>query len=159
MVNLLIPALIVSMALEQNVTYKINNPVDQIVLECDLGVYAPQYENRWGVELNEQQVETLARLVYLEAGNQDDVGQQLVTVVVFNRIIDGRFGKELEGVLSAPGQFSTWSRLHQAKPTVREYDNVLRVLHGDVDGAVYNANYLYFNSTGNGIKIGGHYFR
>lgn len=157
--NYLMIALAASLVLRHNVVYKIDNPVDQTVLDTDYGTYAFEYENRWGIVLNEEETEMLAKIVWLEAGNQSDVGQQLVTVVVLNRILDGRFGNGLEDVLSAPNQFSTWDDLNSAEPTTKEYDNVLAVLHGNVDSWVYNAQYLYFNSLGNGEKIGGHYFR
>lgn len=157
--NCLIIALAASLALRHDVVYKIDNPVDQIVFDTDYSTYAFEYENRWGIVLNEEETEMLAKIVWLEAGNQSDVGQQLVAVVVLNRILDGRFGTGLQGVLSAPKQFSTWDKLETAEPTTKEYDNVLDVLHGNVDSWVYNAQYLYFNSLGNGEKIGGHYFR
>lgn len=148
-----------SFLFRQDVMYQVNNPVALQVLDVHYGTYAKQYENRWEVELTEDEIDLLAKILHLEAGNQDDAGQQLVVVVILNRIKDGRFGEGLTGVLSYPGQFSTWKRRNEAQPTTREYDNILAVLHGDVESWIYNSNYLFFNCVGNGTKIGGHYFR
>ena len=136
----------------------LNNPVDAVVQSISYSEEALQYENRWDITLTEEEIDTLAKIVYLEAGNQNDVGQQLVVVVIFNRMKDGRFGDGLTGVLSAKGQFSTWKNRNSAKPTEKEYENILAVLHSETEDWVGNTQYLYFNSLGNGTKIGGHYF-
>ena len=157
---MILSALIMSAALlcQSDVTYQVSDPVTQQVVEVDYGT-CDTYQNRWEVTLTEEEIDVLAKILWLEARGEDDIGQQLVVITVLNRMQDGRFGDGLTGVLSAPGQFSTWQSRDSAKPTPREYNNILAVLHGQVDSGIYFARFLYFNNAGNGVKIGGHYFR
>lgn len=158
---MILSALILSAALmccQSDVAYQVSDPVTQQVVAVDYGT-CDTYKNRWEVTLTEEEIDVLAKILWLEARGEDDLGQQLVVITVLNRIQDGRFGDGLMGVLSAPGQFSTWRNRDSAKPTPREYNNILAVLHGQVDSGIYFAPFLYFNSAGNGVKIGGHYFR
>ena len=122
-----------------------------------------EYNNRWGVEnLTEREKELLADIVWLEAGNQGLTGQELIVVTILNRVVSEGFDDEVVGVLSADGQFSTWPRVSEAKPTDETYEAIEKVLSGEADSNVIDAQYKYFNnkpSFGNDyVKVGGHYF-
>lgn len=85
------------------------------------GVHRAEYAEgnpyEWiGIEqrLEDDEAETLRQLtilrqvVFAEAGNQGIEGQAAVCQVIFNRIMDGRWGNTIESVVSATGQFSVY---------------------------------------------------
>ena len=135
----------------------------QVTTAASYSACAFQYENRWGITLTPAEIDMLARIVKLEAGNQDDTGQQLVVAVIFNRMVSEKDfgGPTLEGVLSRPGQFSTWKNQSSAVATSKEYDNIFTVLHGASTPFVTKCNWHFFDALGKwgGVKIGDHYFR
>ena len=89
--------------------------------------------NRWNVSLNESEMDTLAKIVELEAGNQSDLGQQAVVEVILNRITSANFPNDLIGVLSQKHQFSTWKYRDKAHPTSRVYANIATVINGGTE--------------------------
>jgi hypothetical protein len=62
------------------------------------------------VNYTARDVECMARNIYYEAGNQDDVGRYAVGHVTVNRVRLGYWGKTVCGVVHAPSQFS-WTLL------------------------------------------------
>ncbi|MDO5292439.1 MAG: cell wall hydrolase [bacterium] len=113
-------------------------------------------KNRWGITLTAAEKKLLAQITYLEAGDQSDVGEQAVIVVIFNRMKNSYFKGSLTHVLSARGQFTTWKYRNRAKPTSREYKNIETVLSGK--SKANNWKYLYFNMGHGKFKYGDHYF-
>lgn len=116
--------------------------------------------NRWGIELTQEEIELLAKIVWKEARGEQQTGREAVVEVVFNRMVSDLFGGDLYSVLSSKGQFSSWSGKDSAAPTENEYKAVKDVLHGCT--YILNQDYVYF-STGksNGrdfIQIGNHWF-
>lgn len=121
------------------------------------------YENRWGIsELTDRELELLADIVWLEAGNQGLEGQELVAVTILNRVLSDSFDDNVIDVLSEPGQFSTWKYTDRANPTEETYEAINCVLAGQANENIENAQFKYFNnapSFGNDYtKVGGHYF-
>jgi len=122
--------------------------------------------NRWGIELSESEKELIARMVYLEAGNQtqnDSLGKKVVVAVFLNRMVDGRFGgTSVEDVMFAPGQFHTSESLQTVARSNWEAQIwvVDAVLNGDT--ATDGMTYLYFRSNyprgDNDVKIQDHWF-
>ncbi|MHB8286868.1 MAG: cell wall hydrolase [Caulobacteraceae bacterium] len=49
--------------------------------------------------------DALARVAYAEAGDQGDSGLAGVVYTVLNRLVDGRWGRDVESILNAPHQF------------------------------------------------------
>lgn len=116
--------------------------------------------NRWGIELTDDEIDLLAKIVWLEAGNQGLEGQELVVVTIFNRIISDDFDDEVQDVLSASGQFSTWASRFEARPTDETYQAINDVLYGEVSEDIASRQYHFFNNAPNGgIQIGGHWFK
>lgn len=62
----------------------------------------------------------IAKIVWLEAGNQDMTGKRLVADVILNRVESEAFPDTVEGVLSAPGQFCTYSAIGKSQPTIHD---------------------------------------
>ena len=75
--------------------------------------------NRWNVTLTKSEIILLAKITFLEAGNQSDKGQQAVVEVILNRIYSDKFPNTLQSVLSQKNQFSTWKNRNIAKATDR----------------------------------------
>ena len=112
------------------------------------------------ITLTDSDLDLLAKVLFLEAGNQSATGQRAVVEVIFNRMLDSRFPDTLSGVIYAKNQFSVVGRLKTAKPTQAQYDVIATVLEENVP--VLPENVVYFATTpANGTyydKIGGHCF-
>lgn len=125
-------------------------------------VSAPAYENRWGIILNEEEIELLAKIVYLEARGECVEGQEAVVEVVLNRIASDLYPDTLYEVLSQknPVQFSSWKNRTKAVPTEKEYQSVYNVLNGNTN--LLRDDTLYFSTfmmTSNlDVQIENHYF-
>lgn len=117
------------------------------------------YSNRWGItELTDEELELLADIVWLEAGNQGVVGQEYVVTVILNRTLDPDFEDKIIDVLSTDGQFVTWKNRYKAQPTEETYQAIEDVLSGKADESVTNSQFLYFNTKSGDYKYLGHYF-
>ena len=109
-------------------------------------------------------IELLARLVWLEARGESDKGQQAVVQVVINRLDAGHWGDTLHSVVFAAGQFSRAKSIPKVQPTDREYRNVQAVL--EASEPCLPPWVMYFSSRGKHqwdgykcyTKIGGHWF-
>ena len=120
------------------------------------------YRNRWGIQLTEEEIELLAKILWVEARGESEAGQKAVVEVVFNRMLSDEFPDTLYDVLSQkkPVQFASWKLRDKAKPTEKEYTSIYAVLNGET--SVVREDTVYFATkelTRNlDIKIGGHYF-
>ncbi len=118
--------------------------------------------NRWNIELTEEEIDLLAKIVWVEARGESQTGQEAVIEVIFNRIVSDKFPNTLYDVLSQknPTQFASWRLRDSARPTEKEYNSIYKVLNGET--SVVGENTLYFATkkiTRNlDVKIGGHYF-
>lgn len=117
-------------------------------------------KNRWGIDLTNDEIDLLAKIVWLESQGETDKGQQAVVEVVANRMVDMDFSDTLLEVLSDKGEFSTWKNVDNAKPTEKEYENIYKVLRGETN--ILTEEYVYFSTSPRNnkdvIKIGNHYF-
>lgn len=120
------------------------------------------YGNRWGITLTEDEIELLARIVWLEANGESVEGQKAVVEVVFNRMASELYPNTLYDVLSQknPVQFCSWKNREKAKPTEKEYESIRQVLYGNTQ--ILRNDTLYFSTeplTSNvDVRIGGHSF-
>ena len=118
--------------------------------------------NRWDIVLTDEEVELLARILWLEARGECEEGQEAVVEVVFNRMASDRFPDTLYEVLSQrnPTQFSTWKNRDSARPTEKEYQSIAYVLDGNT--SILRDDTIYFSRkplTRNlDVVIGGHCF-
>lgn len=118
--------------------------------------------NRWGIELTEEEIDLLAKIVWVEARGESEKGQRAVVEVVFNRMVSDLFPDTLYDVLSQkkPTQFSSWKHREKAKPTEKEYNSIYEVLNGNSN--ILREDTLYFATkklkSKLDVKIGGHYF-
>lgn len=117
-----------------------------------------------GITLSEEDVETLARLVWLEARGEPFEGQVAVVEVVLNRILSDRFPDQddVQTVVFAEGQFSParyiWS--DTTTPTGQQYDAVWTAY--EALEPVTELDVVYFSTEPQNDRIfkiiGGHYF-
>lgn len=116
--------------------------------------------NRWGITMTQEEKDVLAQIVFLESGNQSDLGQQAVVEVVFNRVVSGNFSNSVIGVLSEKRQFTTWKYRHKGTPTLREYANIEAVLNGQTNIFPFKTVYFSRGAQNKRVqqRIGGHVF-
>lgn len=119
-------------------------------------------KNRWNIALTEDEIDLLARIVWLESQGEPVEGQEAVVEVIFNRMASGLFPNTLYDVLSQrnPVQFCSWKNRDRAKPTEKEYASIYEVLNGNT--GILRNDTMYFSTypltPHVDIRIGGHSF-
>lgn len=106
-------------------------------------------------EPDPKDVEMLARVIYQEAGGDacSDLCRMYVGDVVLNRVEDPRFPDTMEEVLTAPGQYGTFSRTgviwparaskpEEAAAVARAYDIARRLLAGE-HSEIWGLGYIW----------------
>lgn len=104
------------------------------------------YQNRWNIYLTADEIDLLAKIVWVEACGEPSEGQEAVVEVVFNRMCSPDYPDTLYGVLSQdnPVQFCSWKLKDTAKPTEKEYQSIYRVLYGQT--AILRSDTVYFST-------------
>lgn len=119
-------------------------------------IASEKHDNRWGIKkISQKDVEILAKIVYLESGNQGDKGEQAVIETIFNRVAHKRFPNTIRKVLSQKNQFSTWRRLGRGKMRTQELRNIYKVLSGDTN--ILSKKVVYFSVGPMNRKVELHY--
>lgn len=141
----------------------IEEPVlEQFIMPIHDDVVEELPSNRWNIELTDEEIEMLAKIIFLEAHLEPEDGISAAIEVVFNRMISDSFPDTLEEVLSQdnPVQFVTWSFIDKGEPTDKEYDMIYAALNGEKE--VLTTEYVYFargkQNNHDPIKIGDHWF-
>ena len=118
--------------------------------------------NRWNISLTKEEIDLLAKIVWLESRGEPEVGQEAVVEVVLNRIASDKYPNTLYDVLSQknPVQFSSWKSRESAAPTEKEYQSIQNVLNGNTN--ILRDDTLYFSTepltSRLDVRIGGHSF-
>jgi len=107
------------------------------------------------VEISDSELDELAAVVWLEAGNQSVEGQQAVVEVILNRVISPDFPDTVHDVLhqgegEKVRQFSTIGKLDTAQPTQAQYDAIEAALYGT---PILDADVLYFSRTAENDRV------
>lgn len=123
--------------------------IDIGAAEVSIPITTPS--NRWGITLTDEEKYMLSQIVYLESGNQSDLGQQAVIETIFNRITSSNFPDNLVDVLSQKGQFSTWKSRNRANPTNREFANIDAVLNGNTN--IFPAKTVFFSREAQNKRV------
>lgn len=102
---------------------------------------ALQYQTR-SISYTYQEYEMLCAVVMHEVGYCSTYSQQLVTSLIINRVLDGRFGNSIYEVLHAPDQFTAIDNYYSPTVPVTEevravVKNVLNDEHDYANGALY----------------------
>ena len=106
-------------------------------------------------------VDLLARVIYWEAGNQDNFGKRLVADVVLNRVNDqgDTFPDTIREVVYQPGQFAVTNNLYSVDPPEECYQIAIEEMVDQVDWEVrwFNCgDYLPYGEQA--FCYGDHYF-
>jgi hypothetical protein len=116
--------------------------------------------NRWGIELTDDEIDLLAKIVWTESRSESDDGEAAVVNVVFNRMYSMNYPDTLYEVLSETNAFSSWKLRDKAQPTEREYEIINEVVCGEYD--IISMDVMYFSTEPRNdnieVKIGDHYF-
>ena len=127
-----------------------------------LGIEDTEIVNRWGIELTEEEIDLLAKILWVEARGESEEGQKAVVEVVFNRMVSSEFPDTLYDVLSQkqPVQFASWKQKDKAKPTDTQYQVIKDVLNGNSE--ILRNDTVYFATkkltSDLDVKIEHHYF-
>jgi len=99
------------------------------------------------ISVSHDDIELLARLVYLEACNQPEVGERGIVEVVLNRVLDSRFPDTIYDVIYQKKptlQFSTSPYISDTTPAQEQYDVVNMVLNET--SPVLDTSTVYFST-------------
>ena len=139
--------------IEDPLSEQIAMPIQEVIIE-------ETSSNRWDIKLTDDEIDMLAKIIFLEAHLEPDDGISAAIEVVFNRMISKSFPDTLEEVLSQPRQFVTWDFIEKGKPTDKEYNMIYAALNGEKE--VLTTEYVYFargkQNDRDPVKIGDHWF-
>lgn len=119
-------------------------------------------KNRWNITLTEDEIDLLAKIVWLESRGEPVIGQEAVVEVIFNRMTSEKYPDTLYEVLSQgnPTQFCSWKNRDGARPTEKEYSSIYEVLSGNTN--ILRNDTFYFSTepltSQLDAKIGRHSF-
>lgn len=93
-------------------------------------VTEPTISRYSGIDLSEEDIDLLARIIWLEARGESFEGQQAVAEVVFNRMLSEYFPDTLHEVIYEKNQFTTARNVHNADPGSTQYMAIEAALNG-----------------------------
>jgi len=112
------------------------------------------------IKLSAADVDTLARLVWLEARGEPFEGQRAVVEVVFNRMLSPSFPDTVEAVVYQAGQFTPAVYIGDTVATDQQYEAVAAALQGNEP--ITDADVVYFSTSAQNQRvfaiIGNHVF-
>ena len=118
-----------------------------------------------GIKISDDEARELRWVLALEAQGEGFEGEIAVCEVIFNRVLSGRWGDGVHGVLSKRGQFSTYRMIGSSsawcRPGQMEDDAISECMRRGPQ-TLPDMKYVYFDTGArNGkrnIKIGHHWF-
>lgn len=123
-------------------------PTDPPVLAYEQPVIGQPEQGRYGsLLLTADEIETIARLVRLEAGGESFGGQQAVAEVVLNRVVSKIFPNNVYDVVYQETQFTPASQIPYTAATQTQYDAVQAALRGP---NILPTDVCYFATSQNG---------
>ncbi|MEG1562856.1 MAG: cell wall hydrolase [Bacteroides sp.] len=102
--------------------------------------------NRYSdLSVTEADIETMARLVYLEARGESFAGQRMVAEVVLNRALHEAFPDTVQSVIFQSGQFSPAGLIYTTEPEDEQYEAVRTAL---AETPITDADVVFFSRAG-----------
>lgn len=83
-----------------------------------------------GIELTQEEMDLMAKLICMEAESEPFEGQQAIAEVILNRLYSGTFQSSIHSIIHAQDQFKSANRLYLAEPTHIQYEAIRRALNG-----------------------------
>lgn len=102
------------------------------------------------MEVTEQDIETMARLVYLEARGESFAGQRMVAEVVLNRVLHEAFPDTIQAVIFQSGQFSPAGLISSTEPEEEQYKAVRAAL---AETPITDSDVVFFSRAGFNNKV------
>lgn len=91
----------------------------------------PYVEPRYpGVELSQEDIQLLAKVIWVESRGEPARGQQAIAEVVLNRLVSDDFPDSVRDVLYQDNQFRSINFIKDATPTQAQYDAIEDALNG-----------------------------
>jgi len=136
---------VAAMGIIDSVTDENKNLNKNIIREKNETIVEKVNENKSNCTyiISDEDRETLARLVFLEARGESIECQRAIVSVVINRWIDGTWGDTLEEVVFAPYQFTPAYLIPDTTPTETQYEVVDYVLQ---NGCTVPEYVMYFRA-------------
>lgn len=106
---------------------KASMPDDPFIYEAEPYAEEPRYTS---VALTEEEMDMMAKLIWMEAQSEPFEGQQAIAEVILNRLASGNFQSSVKSVILAEGQFASSNQLYMAEPTYSQYKAIERALYG-----------------------------
>ena len=133
--------------------------IERTVEPATQTVDEPAYYETIGNSITQAEIDMLASITYLEAGNQSMAGKRAVVEVVLNRVLSDQFPATIEEVLYQKGQFTPAARISSTTGGEEEYAAVEQVLQCRYP--ILEGERLFFSTSPQKkdyIRIGDHYF-
>lgn len=130
-----------------------------IYIERAVPITDPPYYNTISNSITQAEIDMLASITYLEAGNQPMAGKRAVVEVVLNRVLSNEFPNTIEEVLYQKGQFTPVAKITSTTGGDEEYAAVEQVLQCQYP--ILEGERLFFSTSPQKrdyIRIGDHYF-
>lgn len=131
-------------------------PEEPFIYKEEKPYVEPRYPD---IQLDWEQMNLLARMIWVEARGESPEGQQAIAEIVFNRMAADNFPDTLKGVIYAEGQFLSTDHLEEAEPTQAQYEAIQNALEGPyilpMDVVFFSRTAVNDNVWG---TIGGHTF-
>lgn len=106
-------------------------------------------------QLSGEDIDLIARVVYAEAGNQDEIGKRLVADVILNRLEDPNFPNMIYDVVYEENQFATPAKSY----TESEYNAVIKECERRIDNSILWFRTDHYHTFGTPAYVhGDHYF-
>ena len=124
-------------------------------------VNSPEQEDVQTRQISDSDRDLIAQTIAAEAENQPLEGKILIAHVILNRVDNEAFPDTVEGVISAPGQFTTWhnGQIQKVVPTVEDYEAVKLALRGENQEPVFFFRNQHYHGCGKPYtQVGDHYF-
>ena len=135
---------------------KSSMPSTPFIYEKEEVFVDPRYPD---IELTNEDMDLLARMIWVEARGESFEGQQAIAEIVLNRIKSANFPNTVKSVIYSPHQFNSTAFLDDAEPTHTQYEAIEKALYGpyilDEDVVFFSRTAINDNIWG---KIGGHTF-
>lgn len=101
-----------------DINNEIQNNLTEMIWQTEQNIEVKENE----ITYLEKELRLMSAIIYCEAGNQCEAGQQAVGIVVMNRVADeANFGSTVEEVIYCPGQFRPEDD-GQLNKALRKYD-------------------------------------